>query len=288
MFDTSHDGIAEIIMGGESETVEFKSRLPKGDMIARILVSFANTEGGILLVGVSETGRVIGIPMEQVEDTLYLLRQVASSLLPYSVESGVVNIHGSHVIYAIVPKVPSHLSPVMTSHGEIYKREGVNTVQVENEWFRKTESSLQIPNITRKEVVVFVAMSFRDEEDPALVDYYRAIERAVKATELPLKLNRVDLVEGDYEISQRIMDEINRADVVLSDFTLNSRNVYFELGYARGIKKRIIQCARKGTELEFDIKTWRTLFYRNATELEEKLIPALKTAYADIVTNDAG
>jgi schlafen family protein len=287
VFDISHDGIAEIIMGGGSETVEFKSRLPKGDIIARILVSFANTEGGILLVGVSEDGKVIGIPKEYVKDTLYLLRKVASSLLPYSIQSGDVNIHGAHVIYAIIPKAPNHLSPVMTSHGEIYHREGVNIVRVKNERFQAFVPSSQLPSITRKEVVVFVAMSFRDEEEPALVDYYRAIERAVKATKLPLKLNRVDLVEGDYEISQRIMDEIDRADVVISDFTLNSRNVYFELGYARGIKKRIIQSARKGTELEFDIKTWRTLFYRNATELEEKLIPALKTAYADIVANDA-
>jgi hypothetical protein len=49
----------------------------------------------------------------------------------------------------------------------------------------------------------------------------------------------------------------------------------FEIGYARGKGLRIIQSARKGTELEFDIRNWRTLFYRNATELEEKLIPEL-------------
>jgi hypothetical protein len=83
------------------------------------------------------------------------------------------------------------------------------------------------------------------------------------------------------------MAEIDKANIVIADFTLSSKNVYFELGYARGTKKRIIQCARKGTELEFDIKMWRTLFYRNATELEEKLIPALKNAYAEVITNDA-
>jgi hypothetical protein len=285
VFDTSHDGIAEIIMGGESETVEFKSRLPKGDIIARILVSFANTEGGILLVGVSEDGKVIGILKEYVESTLYLLREISSSLLPYPIESGVVNIHGKHVIYAIVTKAPSHLSPVMTSHGEIYQREGPNIVRIMNEPPRAREAKFQRH---LKNVIVFVAMSFRDEEEPALVDYYRAIERAVKATGLlGITLNRVDLVEGDYEISQRIMEEIDRADIVIADFTLNSRNVYFELGYARGIRKQIIQSARKGTELEFDIKTWRTLFYRNATEFEEKLIPALKTAFANVVANDA-
>jgi hypothetical protein len=41
--------------------------------------------------------------------------------------------------------------------------------------------------------------------------------------------------------------------------------VYLEVGYARGREKALIQCARKGTELEFDVKTWHTLFYCNAT-----------------------
>jgi len=57
--------------------------------------------------------------------------------------------------------------------------------------------------------------------------------------------------------------------------------VYFELGYARGCKnKQIVQTARKDTLLEFDVRNWRTEFYCNATELEEKLIPALQSAYA--------
>jgi nucleoside 2-deoxyribosyltransferase len=86
-----------------------------------------------------------------------------------------------------------------------------------------------------------------------------------------------------YEISQQIMNEIDQADIVISDFTLNARNVYFELGYARGKGCRIIQTARKGTILEFDIRNWRTLFYRNATELEERFIPEIKVAYEDIV-----
>jgi nucleoside 2-deoxyribosyltransferase len=79
------------------------------------------------------------------------------------------------------------------------------------------------------------------------------------------------------------MDEIDKADIVIADLTLNPRNVYFELGYARGKPCRIIQTARKETVLEFDIRNWRTIIYRNATQLEEKLIPELKAAYAEKV-----
>ena len=127
-------------------------------------------------------------------------------------------------------------------------------------------------------------MSFREEEEPTLVDYYRAIKRAVEEVSLLIKLRRIDFVEGDYKISLQIMDEIDRAEIVITDFTLRARNVYFELGYARGKKKRIIQTARKETILEFDVRNWRTVFYRNATELEEKLVPELRVAYNDVVS----
>ena len=92
----------------------------------------------------------------------------------------------------------------------------------------------------------------------------------------------MDLVEGDFEISQQIMEEIDAAQIGLADFTLSPNNVYFELGYARGKGKRIIQTARKDTGLEFDVRNWRTVFYRNATELQEKLVAEFRSAYADV------
>jgi nucleoside 2-deoxyribosyltransferase len=122
-----------------------------------------------------------------------------------------------------------------------------------------------------KSIACFIAMSFREDVDAALVDYYAAMKRATTATDLNINLRRVDHIDGDYEISQKIMNEIDQADIVLADFTLNSPNVYFEVGYARGKGRPVIQTARKGTNLEFDIRNWRTVIYSNATELEEKL-----------------
>ena len=80
------------------------------------------------------------------------------------------------------------------------------------------------------------------------------------------------------------MNRIDKSQIVLADFTLNSRNVYFELGYARGQRKRVLQTARKDTTLEFDTHHWRTLFYRNATELEQKLVLAFSKAYQEILS----
>lgn len=127
-------------------------------------------------------------------------------------------------------------------------------------------------------------MAFRFEEEPALVDYFEAIKRAVARSGAPIVVNRVDLDEGDYEVTQEVIDRLSAADFVLADFTLGSPNVYFEAGVARGAGKYTLRTARRGTELPFDIGTWRTIFYVNATQLESALLPALANAYQEATT----
>jgi len=62
MFDTTSAGLLRLIEQGESETVEFKTFLPPDNVIARDLIAFANTRGGILIVGVDDRGAVLGLP----------------------------------------------------------------------------------------------------------------------------------------------------------------------------------------------------------------------------------
>lgn len=279
--DFSVTGIDRLINDGESKWVEFKSNVPPDQVIAKHIVAFANTEGGEIIFGVGDKGTLLGIPENRVRNDLARLRRVVKTLLAYPVELKSMEHRGKHLIYLSVAPAPESLRPVMTAHGEIYTRHADRIH--ENKIAQQITSSLAQVEFregargTTK--TVFVAMSFREEEEPALVDYYRAIERACKRVGSNLHLIKMDLVEGDYEISQRIMDEIDKADIVIADFTLNSRNVYFELGYCRGRKSAvIIQTARKDTALEFDVRSWRTLIYKNATELEEKLVGALEEA----------
>ena len=289
--------LTKLIEEGESEYVEFKSALPHSEILAKILVAFANTNGGYLIIGVNDNGRIVGLSEEEAELAQKKIRNITSSLLPYSVEIGSARINGKIIVYAKVDKAPPEFSPISTSSGEVFIRHigaiksAISAIMCRNmahnvdahllEYVEKQKQ--ESPKIDRK-IKIFVAMSFRDEEEPALVDYFMAIIRAAQSVDSKnLDIIRVDLIEGDYEISQKVIDEIEKCDVIITDFTLSSHNVYFELGYARAKNKRIIQIARKGTQLEFDIRNWRTIFYRNATELETKLIPELKSAIKDIV-----
>ena len=206
-------------------------------------------------------------------------------MIPTLFESGVVTADNKFIVYAAIKKIEENQPPVMTSRGEIYIRKNEKNYKMAGTEFNNIVSKIDLKKLRgEKELILFVAMSFREEEEPALVDYYNSIKRAVKKTKLPIKVNRVDLLEGDFEISQKIMDEIDNSHIVLADFTLSAKNVYYELGYARGTKKQIIQTAKRDTNLEFDVRNWKTIFYRNATELEEKLEPEIIYAFNQVAS----
>jgi len=57
--------IAKLIQQGEHQTQDFKYCISDSRKIARSLVAFANTDGGRLLVGVKDNGRIAGVRSEE-------------------------------------------------------------------------------------------------------------------------------------------------------------------------------------------------------------------------------
>ncbi len=55
------DFIKELIKQPESEILDFKQGITNPAKLAKTLVAFANTNGGILAIGVSDQHRIIGI-----------------------------------------------------------------------------------------------------------------------------------------------------------------------------------------------------------------------------------
>ena len=56
--------LTDLIEQGEHTRLEFKRQLSASSRIARTLAAFANTSGGILLIGVTDDGRIVGVSSE--------------------------------------------------------------------------------------------------------------------------------------------------------------------------------------------------------------------------------
>ena len=86
----------------------------------------------------------------------------------------------------------------------------------------------------------FVAMAF-DHNDTD------SIFQQMKHTlgEIGVSLRRVDRIEHNDDIDDRIILEIRQADFVIADLTYARPSVYFEAGYAQGRPVPVVYTARK-------------------------------------------
>jgi hypothetical protein len=112
----------------------------------------------------------------------------------------------------------------------------------------------------------FVAMPI-DKDDHQLVDVLEAIKDA--AEKCSVTAERVDEVESNERITDRILESIAKAEFVIVDLTNGRPNVFFEAGFAHGLGKVPIYIARHGTLIHFDIKDYPIIMFRNMKELKE-------------------
>jgi len=114
---------------------------------------------------------------------------------------------------------------------------------------------------------IFVIMSFRKE----LQDVYDEMRFAVEAHGGDLTIERIDDKFGDYKITDAVLQKVQEAELLICDLTDERPNVYFELGYARGVDKTVILTAKLGTKVHFDVRHYKVLYYSSPTQLKQKL-----------------
>lgn len=127
-----------MVRKGEGQQVEFKRKVAHPEKIVREIVAFANTDGGYLLVGVSDDGGIPGLKYAEEDD--YLLKKAISELcrptLYYKSEIVPINDDYSVLYYFIKPsrRRPHYaLSSVNETHGKAYIRLGDKSIQASDE-----------------------------------------------------------------------------------------------------------------------------------------------------------
>jgi hypothetical protein len=95
------------IAEGEGKSVEFKRGLPRDEKTARTLCAFANTRGGLLLIGVGDRGEILGAPHPK--RTMETLRAIANVRLDpmLAVEIGRVELDSKPIVWCSVPLSPA-------------------------------------------------------------------------------------------------------------------------------------------------------------------------------------
>jgi hypothetical protein len=132
--------------------------------------------------------------------------------------------------------------------------------------FVKAEELKQI-NITSMQC--FIAISFGDTFDSI---YLEGIEPAIKGTGFsPIYLKTK---EHNNLIDDEIIGGIKRSRFLVAEISSENKNVYFEAGYAMGLKLPVILLCQKARKdiVHFDVSHYNTIFYSDNVDLKDRLV----------------
>lgn len=96
--------IRALIAQGEHQQLDFKFEITDARKIARTLSAFSNTQGGRLLVGVKDNGRISGI---QSDEEFYMVESAATLYCRPEVKfsSRIHQIDGKNILEVYIPAV---------------------------------------------------------------------------------------------------------------------------------------------------------------------------------------
>lgn len=143
----SADDVLELAASGEGRDVEFKRGLPRPERMVRTLCAFANTRGGILLVGITDQRRIYGV--EDPKAVMAELRAVAAERLvpPLRVELKSVVVREQRVVACSVPLSSQRPHRILRRDGseEVVVRVGASNRRASG----ATLEALEAPRSTR-------------------------------------------------------------------------------------------------------------------------------------------
>ncbi len=112
----------ELIAGGEDSFVEFKRELSQRSDFAGEMIAFANTEGGRILVGVDDDGKVVGVPDPKRAEEAAVSIARDNVIPPLRITFDKVDDDGKIVLAVNVPRRIGH--PYENNSGQCYLRVG--------------------------------------------------------------------------------------------------------------------------------------------------------------------
>lgn len=131
--------IIELIRTGETDTIEFKASIPPVNILCKVIAAFANTHGGVFLLGVHEQHGIVGI---MPGDSQKVMQAITHMENPPKYECTEVAIDGKTVL-AI--EIQPNVGKLTHCQGGLYCRKGDRICLMDEDDIRRYYQDISQP-----------------------------------------------------------------------------------------------------------------------------------------------
>lgn len=197
--------IREIIAKGEGLTTEFKQRFSTHPKIAKEIIAFANTKGGLLLFGVDDDGSIYGVDSEKeiVELVKETIEEHCEPEIKYSIEF--IELFGREIVTVEVPeseekphRMQDYQRTLNLNTAEVYVRVNDKSLPASKEMIKvlqaeSSNSKLSKYSIGKNEEVVFNYLAENDSISVAELKHLANLSSR-RASRTLIKMVRANLL----------------------------------------------------------------------------------------------
>ena len=134
----------------------------------------------------------------------------------------------------------------------------------------------KISTIKHNKISIFLVMPFSEAWSDETYDIIKEV-----CHNLDINLNRADEILGSQSIYNDIITNIIESDIIIADITIKNANVFYELGYAHALDKKVILIRQPYDNVPFDIAQFRYIEYelsfKKAKKFQERLTDTITT-----------
>lgn len=132
------------------------------------------------------------------------------------------------------------------------------------------ENNFDSAHVTEGDSLAFVLMPFEQEFDRI---YWDLIKPALE--DEGFEVRRADSTFDQQNILRTIVHNIDTADLIVAELTTSNPNVFYELGIAHGLSKRVVLIAQELKDVPFDLRSYNIITYstrfNEVHELQDRL-----------------
>lgn len=176
--------LVDLISKGEDSKHQFKVAIDSIDKLAIEIAAFLNTDGGLIICGVSDQQTIIGLSNEQIHGLNQWISSASSQKIepPSQVKTEIVTISQKNILIIDVPM--GKYKPYSVNHGEYWVKNGADKRRASREeLFRMMQASHSLFADEMETVASFDRFNVH-----AFSEYYlRSYQEKIADLEIPLE-----------------------------------------------------------------------------------------------------